>query len=161
MPSILFNNFDRRFLDLSEIAARGLVLYTYPGCEQSPEDGLASLHADSVQHRTYSVLRKQFAEALPGGALVAISSISPTLQFHQSPELAWEQDEGAPFEHFLVSDEALQLASELGLPTFQHEGQVFYKRLALIARGSRIERVFHPVTAGQDARQALTWLQLH
>jgi peroxiredoxin len=161
MPSILFNNFDRRFLDLGEIAATGLVLYLYPGCEHSPADGPESLHADALQHRTYTCLRKRFAELVPDGALVAVGSISPTLQFHLSPELAWEQDEDAPFQHYLVSDETLQLAEELGLPTFQHEGETYYERLTLIARAGRIQRVFHPVTPGQDARQALTWLQLH
>ena len=161
MPGILFNNFDRRFLDLREIAAAGLVLYVYPGSERSPTDGGTSLAADDAQHRTYSVLRRRFAEAMPAGAIVALSSISPTLQFHQAPELAWDQDEDAPFQHYLVSDETLQLAEELRLPTFQHEGETYYERLALVAREGRIQRVFHPVVPGQDARQALTWLQLH
>jgi peroxiredoxin len=161
MPSILFNNFDRRLLDLGEIAAAGLVLYVYPGCEHSPGEHAQSRHADTVQHRTYSVLRKRFAEIVPSGAIVAVSSISPTQQFHQSTELAWDQDEDAPFQHYLVSDEALQLAEELELPTFQHQGETYYERLALVACSGRIQRVFHPVTPGQDARQALAWLQLH
>lgn len=161
MPSILFNNFDRQFLDLREIATRGLILYAYPGCEESPAEGTDSLQADALQHRAYSALREQFSEMVPGGALLAVSSISPTLQFHQSPELAWDQDEDAPFQHYLVSDETLQLAGELGLPTFRHGEDTFYERLTLIARGGRIQRVFHPVRAGQDARQALTWLHLH
>jgi peroxiredoxin len=97
---------------------------------------------------------------MPGGALVALSSISPTQQFHQSPELAWDQDEGAPFQHYLVSDETLQLAEELQLPTFQHDGETYYERLTLVACEGQIQRVIHPVSAGQDARQALTWLQL-
>lgn len=160
MPGVMFNNFDRRFLDLGEIAACSLVLYVYPGCERSPADGAASLRADAMQHKTYCVLRKRFAEAMPGGALVALSSISPTQQFHQSPELAWDQDESAPFQHYLVSDETLQLAEELQLPTFQHDGGTYYERLTLVAHDGHIQRVFHPVTAGQDARQALTWLQL-
>jgi peroxiredoxin len=161
MPNILFNNFDRRFLDLGEIAAGGLVLYVYPGCEHSPGERTQSRHADTVQHRTYSALRKRFAELMPSGAIVAVSSISPTQQFHQSPELAWDQDEDAPFQHYLVSDEALQLAEELELPTFRHQGETYYERLALVACSGRIQRVFHPVTPGQDARQALAWLQLH
>lgn len=161
MPGILFNNFDRRFLDLREIASHSLVLYVYPGCQQSLADGADSIDADATQHKTYCVLRKRFAEAMPGGALVALSSISPVQQFHQSPELAWDQDEGAPFQHYLVSDETLQLAGELQLPTFQRDGATYYERLTLVAREGRIQRVFHPVTAGQDARKALTWLQLH
>lgn len=161
MPAILFNNFDRRFLDLRELSAPGLVLYVYPGCDRSPADGAGSLAGDGIQHRTYGVLRKRFAETMPGGALLALSSISSTFQFHQSPELAWDQDEEAPFQHYLVSDETLQLAEELRLPTFEHEGEVYYERLTLVARAGVIQRVFHPVVPGQDARQALTWMQLH
>lgn len=160
MPSILFNNFDRRFLDLGQLAVGGLVLYVYPGSECSPIDGARSLDVDLLQHRTYSALRDRYAEVVPGGALVAASSISPTAQFHHSPELAWDQDEGTRFPHYLVSDEMLQLASELGLPTFSHEGETYYERLTLVAHERRIRRVIHPATPGQDARQALTWLQL-
>jgi peroxiredoxin len=161
MPSILFNNFDRRFLDLGQLAIGGLVLYVYPGCDLSSADGARSLDADLLQHRAYSALRDRYAEVVPGGAIVAASSISPTAQFHHSPELAWDQDDCTRFPHYLVSDEMLQLASELGLPTFSHEGETYYERLTLVAHEGRIQRVFHPAIPGQDARQALTWLQLH
>jgi peroxiredoxin len=161
VPSLLFNNFDRRFLDLGELAEDGLVLYIYPGCQRSPIEGTESLDADTLQHKTYSALRDRFAEVAPHGALVALSSIPPTQQFHHSPELAWDQDEGSRFQHYLVSDELLQLAQELGLPTFRDAGETYYERLTLLARDGRIQRVFHPVTPGQDAWQALTWLQLH
>lgn len=161
MPSILFNNFDRRFLDLGEIALKALVLYVYPGCERSPEEGPDSLVADRRQHKAYSVLRPHFAELMPGGAIVAVSAVSPTQQFHMSPELAWDQDEDAPFQHYLVSDETLLLAKTLRLPTFQDEGETYYERLTLVARDGRIQCVFHPAMPGQDARQALAWLQLH
>jgi peroxiredoxin len=161
VPSLLFNNFDRRFLDLGELAEEWLVLYTYPGCERSPADGADSFDADALQHKTYSALRDRFAEVVPRGALVALSSIPPTQQFHRAPELAWDQDEDAILQHYLVSDELLQLAHELGLPTFRHGGETYYERLTLVARNGRIQCVFHPVTPGQDARQALAWLQLH
>lgn len=161
MPGILFNNFDRRLVDLGEIAAAGLVLYVYPGCEDLPPDSDAGVAGDVLQHATYDALRDRFAEAMPGGALVALSSIPAWLQLHHSPDLAWLQDQEAPFEHYLISDETRQLAEELGLPTFEHEGKVYYERLTIVARGGHIQRVFHPVVPGQDARQALTWLQLH
>lgn len=161
MPSLLFNNFDRQFIDLGEIALGGLVLYMYPGCSHSPSDGTSALQADAAQHRAYDSLRDSFAEVLPNGALVALSSISPTQQFHYSPKLAWDQDEGPGFNYYLVSDEMLQLAEEIGLPTFQHEDETHYERLTLVVRGGRIQRAFHPVTPGQDAHQALAWLRLH
>jgi hypothetical protein len=161
MPGVLFNNFDRRPVDLGKIAAAGLLLYVYPGCEDLPPDSEAGVAGDVLQHATYEALRERFAEAMPGGALVALSSIPAWLQLHHSPDLAWLQDRETPFEHYLISDETLQLAEELCLPTFEHKGNRYYQRLTIVARGGRIQRVFHPIVPGQDARQALAWLQLH
>ena len=45
----------------------------------------------------------------------------------------------------LLNDSGLALARELGLPTFEAGGMTLYKRLTLIARGGRVERVFYPV----------------
>jgi hypothetical protein len=161
MPSILFNNFDRRLVDLGEIAAAGLVLYVYPGCEGLPPDSDAGVAGDIRQHASYETLRDEIATAIPGGALVALSSIPAWMQLHHSPDLAWLQDQETPFAHYLISDEMLQLAEDLGIPTFEHKGNRYYERLAIVARGGRIQRVFHPVAPGQDARQALAWLRLH
>jgi peroxiredoxin len=45
----------------------------------------------------------------------------------------------------LLNDTGLELARELGLPTFEVEGRTLYRRLTLIGRAGRIERVFYPV----------------
>jgi peroxiredoxin len=51
---------------------------------------------------------------------------------------------GLPFE--LVSDRALRLRDGLGLPTFVFPGRgELYKRVTLVARDGKIERVFYPV----------------
>jgi peroxiredoxin len=59
-----------------------------------------------------------------------------------------EQSEFAERERMpypLLNDTGLRLARELGLPTFEVEDRTLYKRLTLIAREGRIERVFYPV----------------
>ena len=45
----------------------------------------------------------------------------------------------------LLNDAELVLANELGLPTFSDGRRTLYKRITLIARDGRIERVFYPV----------------
>ena len=48
-----------------------------------------------------------------------------------------------PFE--ILSDEQLGLARALRLPTFEVDGMTLIKRITLIARDGRIEKVFYPV----------------
>ena len=67
MPGILFNNFDRRFLDLREIAAAGLVLYVYPGSERSPTDGGTSGGVSKSRSAEAKLLSHRFTQILRGG----------------------------------------------------------------------------------------------
>jgi peroxiredoxin len=60
----------------------------------------------------------------------------------------------------VVSDPALELGAALGLPTFEIEGQVMYKRLALVADDGRIAKVFYPVfPPDENAAEVLAWLR--
>lgn len=64
---------------------------------------------------------------------------------------------GLPFD--LLSDANLELARTLGLPTFTFEGVTLLKRLTLVVRDSRIERVFYPVfPAETHTEEVLRWL---
>ncbi len=65
-----------------------------------------------------------------------------------------------PFE--LLSDEHMQFAKALRLPTFTVEGMTLLKRLTIIARGGRIEHVFYPVFPPDTHAQAvIDWLKAH
>jgi peroxiredoxin len=60
----------------------------------------------------------------------------------------------------VISDEWLELARDPGLPTFEVEGLTLYKRLALVAEGGRIEKVFYPVfPPDRNAQDVLAWLE--
>jgi peroxiredoxin len=60
----------------------------------------------------------------------------------------------------VLSDERLELANALGLPTFEHAGMTLFKRLTLVIRDGRIEHVFYPVfPSDRDAAQVLDWLR--
>ena len=64
-----------------------------------------------------------------------------------------------PFE--LLSDEKLEFAQALRLPTFEVDGMKLIKRITLIVRDGRIEKVFYPVfPPDRNAQQVLTWLDL-
>ena len=62
-----------------------------------------------------------------------------------------------PFE--LLSDSTLRLKTELRLPTFSVGGRELFKRLTLIARDGRIEKVFYPVfPPDRNVAEVLAWL---
>ena len=63
-----------------------------------------------------------------------------------------------PFQ--LLSDEDLQFTKALKLPTFSVQNWTLIKRLTLIVKGNRIEKVFYPVfPPDQHGQQVLNWLK--
>jgi peroxiredoxin len=60
----------------------------------------------------------------------------------------------------LLSDEDLALADNLRLPTFEVEDMILLKRLTLIIRDGRIEKVFYPVfPPDRSAQDVVGWLE--
>ena len=60
----------------------------------------------------------------------------------------------------VISDDGLELAPLLGLPTFEVEGMKLYKRLALVAEGGSIVKAFYPVfPPDRNAEEVLAWLR--
>src|SRR5262245_18077977 len=65
-----------------------------------------------------------------------------------------------PFE--VLSDERLAFARALHLPTFTVDGMTLLKRLTIVARGGRIEKVFYPVFPPDvHAEAVIAWLKRH
>jgi peroxiredoxin len=63
-----------------------------------------------------------------------------------------------PYE--LLSDEDLDFARTLGLPTFETEGMVLLKRLTMVIDEGRIEKVFYPVfPPDKNAEEVIGWLR--
>ena len=59
----------------------------------------------------------------------------------------------------LLSDEKLEFAGALGLPTFEAEGMTLIKRLTLVVVNGEIVKVFYPVfPPGRNAEEVLGWL---
>ncbi|PSK34299.1 hypothetical protein B9Z65_8625 [Elsinoe australis] len=63
-----------------------------------------------------------------------------------------------PYE--LLSDERLELAKGLGLPTFGFEGRTLIRRLTIVVREGKVEKVFYPVfPPDKSAEEVLRWLE--
>jgi peroxiredoxin len=59
----------------------------------------------------------------------------------------------------LLSDEKLEFAKILDLPTFETEGMTLIKRLTLVVEDGKILKVFYPVfPPGRNAEDVLSWL---
>jgi peroxiredoxin len=64
----------------------------------------------------------------------------------------------------LLSDEQLEFAQALNLPTFEVAGMVLIKRITLILSAGTIEKVFYPVfPPDKNVEEVMAWLstQLH
>ena len=73
-------------------------------------------------------------------------------------QVEFAERNGMPFP--VISDPGLELGSALRLPTFEIAGHVLYKRLALVAAGGRIVKVFYPVfPPDANAADVLAWLR--
>jgi peroxiredoxin len=97
--------------------------------------------------------RDHFAELKRAGAdaVYGVSTQSSDYQREARDRLK------LPFE--LLSDERLELARALRLPTFEVDGMTLLKRMALILRDGRIVRVFYPVfPPDRNAEDVLAWL---
>ncbi|KAK3645443.1 hypothetical protein LTR56_009170 [Elasticomyces elasticus] len=63
-----------------------------------------------------------------------------------------------PYE--LLSDEKLELAKVLRLPTHEWQGKTLIKRMAIAIENEKIEKVWYPVfPPDQSAAQVLEWLK--
>jgi len=143
-------------LHLRDAAAGTLVLYIYPRTGKPgvpPPDGwdaTPGARGCTPQSCAFRDHRAELAEL--GAAVVGMSAQS----------LA-DQEEFAAREHIpypLIADPDLQLATALGLPTFEIAGMRLYRRITLVARAGRIEHVFYPVfPPDRNAADVVAWLR--
>jgi peroxiredoxin len=142
-------------VDLADAAAGTLVLYLYPatgvpdqplpaGWDQIP--GARGCTAENCAFRDHA----RDLRAL--GAVVYGLSAQPLEE-----QAAFAERERLPYP--LLNDSALRLEQELGLPTFEVAGRRFYRRLTLVAREGRIEKVFYPVfPPDRHPAEVVAWL---
>jgi peroxiredoxin len=144
-------------VNLRDAAAEGtLVLYIYPRTGKPGEplpagwDDIPGARGCTPQSCAYRDSLAEFGAL--GAAVVGISAQGP----EEQREFA--EREQIPFP--LLSDDSLQLASSLRLPTFEAGGMTLYKRLSFVAEGGRIAKVSYPVfPPDRDAGEVLAWLR--
>ncbi len=154
LPSISLMSTSGRLVDLS--IGRGLtVVYCYPRTgrpDQEPLKGWNEIPGARGCTPQSCAFRDHYRELEALGARVFGLS-TQTTEYQQEAV----QRLHLPFN--LLSDAALALTSALRLPTFQVESMTLIKRLTLIIRSGRIERVFYPVfPPDKNAEEVIAWL---
>ncbi len=132
------------------------VLYVYPRTGKPGEpslpgwDDIPGARGCTPQSCAFRDHADELAEL--GATVAGLSAQSPA-----------DQREFAERNHIpypVISDSALELREALGLPTFDVAGHTLYKRLALVARGGTIEKVFYPVfPPDRNAGDVVAWLR--
>lgn len=143
-------------VDLADAGRERLVAYVYPRTgtpgELSPAgwDDIPGARGCTPQSCAYRDALAEFSALR--ATVIGISA--------QSPE---KQREFAAREHIpfaLLSDSDLRLADVLGLPTFEAEGMILYKRLTFVAEAGEIVKVFYPVfPPDRNAAEVVSWLR--
>lgn len=154
LPSVSLGSTAGELVDLSTLAGT-TVVYCYPRTGRPDEDlpeGWDEIPGARGCTPQSCAFRDHHAELQALGARV----------FGLSTQDIGYQREAAerlrlPFA--LLSDERLELARALDLPTFEVDGMTLVKRLTLVIEDGSIETVFYPVfPPGENAERVLGWL---
>lgn len=154
LPELELEWMPKEWIDLRTLAERPLVVYCQPGTETESggEDAAARLGRDAAECRAFA---EQSLELAPSShAVVGMSSQSAAAQH------ALATQESLP--HVVLSDGRLELAEEMGLPTYEVDGMCLYERLTFVAWEGRVRKVFYPVADPEShAAEVAAWLQDH
>lgn len=154
IPAVTLSSTSGRLVDLSSLPGR-TVLYLYPMTGRPGRDlpdgwdripGARGCTPESCAFRDLHVEFRGF-----GARVFGVSAQDTVYQREATERL------GLQYE--LLSDEGLELANALKLPTFEVEGETLIKRLTLVVRDARVEKVFYPVfPPDEHPREVLEWL---
>lgn len=154
LPDLELEWMPNEWIDLRTLATRPLVVYCQPGTETESggEHAAARLGRDAAQCRAFA---EESLELAPGShAVVGVSSQTAAAQH------ALATQETLP--HVVLSDARLELAEEMGLPTYEVDGMRLYERLTFVAWEGRVRKVFYPVADPEShAAEVAAWLQGH
>jgi len=155
MPHLHFPATTGGTIDISAVGSPRAVIYIYPMTGRPgvplPTDWDLIPGARGCTPEACA-FRDHYAELKAAGSEVyGLSSQTTDYQAEAAQRL------NLPFA--LLSDERMELADALHLPTFAVDELVLYKRLTLIVRAGRIEHVFYPIfPPDRHADEVLDWL---
>ena len=151
LPSVPLASTAANLVDLSALDGR-TVVYCYPMTGKPGKDlpqGWNEIPGARGCSPQSCFFRDHHAELRNLGARVyGISTQDTNYQTEAAERLH------LPFE--LLSDEDLEFATALGLPTFEVEGIVLLKRLTFVANGGLIRKVFYPRSSTPSSRRIRT-----
>ncbi|HLU76930.1 MAG TPA: peroxiredoxin [Burkholderiales bacterium] len=158
LPSVPLAATNGHIVDLSTLRGR-TVVYAYPRTgvpgQSSPEgwDRIPGARGCTPQNIGF---RDRYAELIAYGA-AQVYGLSAQDTAYQCEAVERLQ---LPFP--LLSDEQLELARQLQLPTFHIAGMTLLKRLALIIDDGVVTKVFYPVPEpDRNAAEVTVWLAQH
>lgn len=158
IPNVVLRSTSGRAVNLAKLSAPRTVIYCYPmtGVPGKPLpagwDEIPGARGCTPQTCGF---RDRHAEiAALGAEVFGLSTQSTEYQREMAERLR------VPFE--ILSDAEFLLSDALRLPTFEAEGMRLLKRLTMIVRSGRIEKVFYPVfPPDESAEEVLRWLSAH
>ena len=159
LPAVRLRSSDGGEVDLAQLGPGRTVLYVYPMTGTPgvalPEGWDAIPGARGCTPESCG-FRDHFAELRDAGA-TAVLGLST-----QDPETQRESAERLALPFPLLSDPAVALGGQLGLPVFEAGGAPRYQRITLIVDAGRIVHVFYPIFPPDGhAAEVLAWLSAH
>ena len=140
IPSLVLDS-SQGPVDLAELCAELGVLYVYP---RTGKPGVSSLpgwdefpgaRGCTPQSCAFRDHARELADLGARVAGLSAQTLDDQIEFASRTHMPYP----------VVADPDLQAAQSPGLPTFVIAGFRLYRRLALVARAGRIEKVFYPV----------------
>jgi peroxiredoxin len=155
LPSLELEWMPGERLDVQALGTKPLVLYCHPGTEPGmreleDRDDEPTPGADAAQCRSFA--ERELELASMNHRVVGVSSQSAAAQMDLATQEA--------LPHVMLSDDRLELAEEMGLPTFEVDGVRLYERVTLIVRDGRVQKVFYPILdPTAHAAEVAEWLR--
>ena len=157
LPSVKLRSTSGRVVDLASLQGR-VVVYCYPRTGRpgiDPPQGWNDIPGARGCTPQSCAFRDHHQEIKKLGAQLFGLSTQDTVDQREAIERLH-----LPFE--LLSDSELEFANSLRLPTFKVADLRLIKRLTLIIRDGRIEKIFYPVfPPDQNANEVISWLAGH
>jgi peroxiredoxin len=157
LPAVSLPATDGRRITLADCAGR-TVVYAYPRMGKPGQialvDGWDEIPGARGCTPQSCAFRDHFAELSAAGA-AGVFGLSTQNTAYQAEAVARLH---LPFP--ILSDEKLELAKALALPTFEVANTTLLKRLAMVIDDGRITQVFYPVfPPDRNAGDVLAWLK--
>ena len=158
IPSVWLMSTSNHRVDLGKLTAPRTIIYCYPMTGQPGKalpdgwDDIPGARGCTLETCSFRDLHTELTKLNTG--VYGVSVQSTDYQQEMVTRLK------VPYE--VLSDENMEFARALRLPTFTAGGMTLIKRLTLVVRAGRIEHVFYPIfPPDKHADDVLAWLKAH